>query len=804
MQQLKNTLEQKFKHLAYFAFDHSKKIVPIIIISVLALVANLYFIEFDVSTESFLSPKDEKRIAYDEYRDQFGKDSKIIIAIETEDIYNPSFLNQLHQIEQDLFAEVPYIDDIQSLVSARKTTGENDTLLVGDLFARFPITSEDVQGARDYIKNSTFFTNLIINEKGTITNIVITPLTYSSLGEETTQEVDEFSDFTDIGMSDENTQKRAYLTETENTQMIDAIRIVLAKYENISHRLVGMPLLTNTLIGEMIWTIVTFVCLLLFIIIVLLARFFKRKEGVILPIMTVGLSVASTVGIMSALRVPFMMLSGILPSFILSIGIGSSLHIVSLFFKQYDITKDKRESIAYAFGHSGLAIVLTSLTTIASLLSFAFSDIPPMGQLGIFASVGAFMALFMTLVLLPAMVAKLPIKPKEQQVVSHQRLDDFLQKIALFSIRNAKAIVLVGAVLVSLTLYLASLLEYKHDPIAWLPKDNEFRQNTNYIDKELKGSMNLEIVLDTNRENGLYQPEVLQAMELSIEQIYAIETDTYYVGKAISIVEILKEINQALHNNDHKYFTIPDEKNLIAQEFLLFENSGSSDLETLVDNRFSKTHISLKVPWIDTKDYKPFLQKIETIVNQNLQTHGQITITGMIPMLVQTVNSTIESTINSYVVAYGLITLMMIVLLGNVKLGLISMVPNVSPVLLGLSAMYLFQMNLDLFTILIGAIAIGLAVDDTIHFMHNFQRYHHETGDVDEAIVQTFLTTGRAMLITSLVLSLGFFVYLFSDMGNIFNFGAITGLVILTALVADFILTPAILKLSVADSKTKE
>jgi predicted RND superfamily exporter protein len=260
---------------------------------------------------------------------------------------------------------------------------------------------------------------------------------------------------------------------------------------------------------------------------------------------------------------------------------------------------------------------------------------------------------------------------------------------------------------------------------------------------------------------------------------------------------MLKEINRALNQNNNTSYTIPQNRDLIAQEFLLFENSGSDDLSEIVDSRFTKTRITIKMPWVDAVSYIPFLNKLQSILDDELSSYATNQITGTIPMMVRTVVASLNSTVDSYIISYGFITILMILLLGDIKLGLISMIPNITPVIVGLSAMLVFGMNLDMFTILIGAIAIGLAVDDTIHFMHNFKRYYHKSADVDKSIILTLTSTGRAMFMTTVILSLGFFIYMFSNMSNIFNFGAITGIVIIVALLADFILLPALLKVAV-------
>ena len=164
-------------------------------------------------------------------------------------------------------------------------------------------------------------------------------------------------------------------------------------------------------------------------------------------------------------------------------------------------------------------------------------------------------------------------------------------------------------------------------------------------------------------------------------------------------------------------------------------------------------------------------------------------------------SAAMSSSATSYVLAIVLITIMMLILIGNIKIGLVSMIPNIAPILVMTTVMVIFDMPLDMFTMLIGAIAIGLAVDDTVHFMHNFRRYEQQYNDVNKAVEMTLLTSGKAMIVTTIVLTFGFFVFMGASMSNIFNFGLLTGIAIIVALLADFFLVPALMKVMITDKK---
>ena len=221
-----------------------------------------------------------------------------------------------------------------------------------------------------------------------------------------------------------------------------------------------------------------------------------------------------------------------------------------------------------------------------------------------------------------------------------------------------------------------------------------------------------------------------------------------------------------------------------------------------MDSQFRLARITLKVPWQDALLYVPFIEDVAGRFNRVFSGRTleggeqmQVTATGIMSLFGRIIHAAMYSAAQSYGIALVVITLLMILLIGNLKLGFISMIPNLGPIFVVLGIMGWFGIRLDMFTMLIASIAIGIAVDDTIHFMYNFRRYYEQFGDVREAVRRTLQTAGRAMLTTSIVLALGFFIFVFSSMNNLFNFGILTGSAIVLALAADLLLAPALMRL---------
>jgi predicted RND superfamily exporter protein len=222
-----------------------------------------------------------------------------------------------------------------------------------------------------------------------------------------------------------------------------------------------------------------------------------------------------------------------------------------------------------------------------------------------------------------------------------------------------------------------------------------------------------------------------------------------------------------------------------------------------VDSQFQKTRLTIKTPWVDSVIFEKFIKEIVQLFEENFQDKASITVSGEIALMARTIPATLHSMTQSYVIAFAVIAVMMIILVGSLKVGLLSMIPNLLPILFVMGLIGLAGIPLSLNTLMIGSIAIGLVVDDTIHFMYNFRRYYMKTNDAYISVRETLLSTGRALLITTLILSAGFFCIMFGSLKNFAQFGFFTGLTIILALLADFLVAPALMVLMIRKNKIK-
>lgn len=761
-----------------------------------ALLSQLPKITVNTSLEGLLHDEDPVLKEYNAFRDQFGREELIVIAIKTKNVFDSRFLGKLRDLHRELDQNVPMIEKIDSLITARNTYGTGDELRVDELLEDWPETEEQFDEIKTRVLNTPMYKHTLISEDLSYATILIQTMQSSDSGKQKDDILGGFNDFSEKPTA---SKPKTYLTDEENSTIVKAVNQIAKKYDapDFNIHIAGSPAVTHALKMALFKDMTLFSIISSITISCFMFILFRRISGVFFPLIIVELSLLLTISIMAItgaiLKIPF----SILPSFILTVGVGDAIHILVLFYRNYDKSGDKKAAISHAIGHSGLAIILTSLTTAGGLLSFIAADIAPVADLGLYASIGVIIALIYTVILLPALISILPLKQKAftETAKGPSLMDTCLNKISHFAVEKPVLILSVGSLFLIIFIYGGTQIKFFHNVVQWFPEKDAIRVGTETIDNDLRGSISLEVVIDTMKENGIYDPEFLKKVDEITSELEKFEKGDMFVGKAWSLTTIIKEINRALNSNNQEFYFLPDRRNAIAQELLLFENSGSDDISDYTDTQFRKYRIIIKVPAIDAIQYSAFISYVDNLMKLEFPDY-QVKVTGMMAILFSTIKKLISSMVKSYAVALVVITILMILLIGNLKLGLLSMIPNLFPIIAMLGIMGLVGIPMDMFAVLVGSIAIGIIVDDTVHFMHNFKKNMELINDAKKAAVETIMTTGRAMLVTSLVLSTGFFTFMFSSMNNLFNFGLLTGITIIIALMADFLIAPSLMVLA--------
>jgi predicted RND superfamily exporter protein len=317
------------------------------------------------------------------------------------------------------------------------------------------------------------------------------------------------------------------------------------------------------------------------------------------------------------------------------------------------------------------------------------------------------------------------------------------------------------------------------------------------VDKEMMGAQNLEFIIDMNSIDALKEPEVLRVIDAF--QAHLVNAYPDSVVKTFSLADFVRDTNQVMHEGNPEYDRVPDDPRLAAQLLYLFDNANSRDRRNIVSDDYSKTHISAQLRNKGSFEYTIFFEQVQTDLDSFFEPLKkkypdlEVSVTGQLALMMELIDHISWAQIKSFAFALVIITVLLIFSLGSVQAGLISMIPNLLPAFFTFGLMGLLDIPLDTDTLIIAPLIIGIAVDDTIHFVAHYRDAWFELGDVEEALKSTISEVGQAVTFTTLILGIGFSMLAFSDYMGLAKTGIFGSLSIVVALSSDLLLLPAII-----------
>ncbi len=502
-------IEAAFASWARFVIRHRWWAVVIPLALTLYLLTWLPRLSIDNSTEGFLHKDDPRAVEYREFRDQFDRDDRIILALDPPDVFDPAFLERLRELHLALDSELPTVKSITSLFNARTTRGEADELIVEDLLEgmldEWPADPEHaLAGLRERVLANPLYVNALISEDSDLTVVTIEPFTYSALG---AGDEDVLAGFDEGGGREEEPE---LLTAKENDALMAAIRAVIEPRRSADFPIhVGGALaITDYINRTMGVDMAKFMGACVLIIMAILFVLFRRVSGTLLPMTVVILSVLSAIGVMIALGIPGSTAVQILPVFLLTVGICDAVHILAIVYQRLAAGDPREEAVVYAVGHSGLAVVMTSLTTAAGMMSFASAQMAPVAYLGVIAPIGVMLALAYTLLLLPAVLVIWPLRAPGEGGGRGlgEGLTRWLVGIGDYAGTHPKRVLVGAALIMAVSAAGATRVHFSHMALEWFQEDDAFRLAAEMLERELKGTMALEVVVATGAPGGIQDP----------------------------------------------------------------------------------------------------------------------------------------------------------------------------------------------------------------------------------------------------------------------------------------------------------
>jgi predicted RND superfamily exporter protein len=502
--------------------------------------------------------------------------------------------------------------------------------------------------------------------------------------------------------------------------------------------------------------------------------------------------------------------TNVLPAFLACVGVADSIHIQSVYRDARARGVDNREAIIHAVATTGPPILFTTMTTAAGLLSFRFASLQAIVDVGTFGALGVCAALLYSLVFLPIVLdfnrkSLLGVRSGARRADRLDRFLDFCNGLSRDRVtaggkrssRRRRLNLLASALLAAGGLVGASMLSVRHDPLTWFPPQTEIRQTYAEMDAHVGGTANVVLLIEALPGKTIKDRELLlrlERFEKRIEPYRLPGMQEPMVDNTTSVLDVVRESWRALNGGGDAFYELPDSQRGVVDMFTLFESASPDELKRLVTIDTARALMNIRVKWMDAWSYRPLTEAIQSEVEKGVGDRAKAKLTGTVFAFFSVVAALIGDLLRSFSTAFVAITIMMILLLRELKLGLISMLPNLLPIVVVMGMMGFADIRIDVSNMLIASIAIGIAVDDTIHFLHQFRIHYRLTGDVDAAIDHAFSHTGRAIAMTSLILVSGFCVMLAASMSNIQRFGSLVSLTIVLALFIDLIFAPALLR----------
>jgi len=737
------------------------------ILLIVGLSFGLSKLRFESDYKIFFSEDNPQLLAHQNNQDRYTKSDNItfVIAPKDEKVFTPSTLNSIIDLTDEAW-KIPYSSRVDSITNFQHTWVEQDDLIVDNLVsAPQDLSALKLEQLKNIALSEPLLVNYLISNKAHATAVA-------------------------VNLNFPDTQTEA---DKATTEVVDYSRNLRDKFEsdhpNLKIYLVGQTMV-NKSFNEMSTQDMTQLIPLMFIIIVVLLQLILRSFiGTFSTVVLIALSVLATEGFMGWIGYALNQVNVTCPVIILTLAVCDAVHIMNNYLFNVSEGVSRIDAMKESLSVNLKPIFLTSLTTAIGFLSMNFSDSPPFQELGTISAFGVMMAFLLSMTLFPALVLLLPQKSKQvQKSVKSATLSEI---IGAFSVRNHNPIfyglLITAIILVSFTFK----NELNDDTVGYFHKDVPFRQAADYTQENLTGFDQIAYSLDSKESNGINDPSYLKKVD-DFAQWYFSQPEVVHVS---SFTDVIKRLNQNMHNDDPEWHHIPKRRDLIAQYILLYEMSlpYGLDLNNQINSDKSSLLLRVRVKDQKAKELIALDERAQAWLKQNapelVAPGASVSI-----MFAHIGQRNIESMLTGSIIALILVTITLIISLRSIRYGLISLIPNAFPagIAFGLWGIFVGQVNLAVAVIF--AITLGIVVDDTVHFITKYlhAKDHHKF-DAKNAVMYSFKCVGKPIITTTLVLAAGFFVLAFSSFDVNSSMGLMVGITILIALVWDFLFLPALL-----------
>jgi predicted RND superfamily exporter protein len=751
----------------------------LIITAILVLVgatSGVRYLSFNYDTRVFFSEENPQLQALEELENTYNKISNVlfVVAPKNGDVFTPEALAAVEELTEKSW-RMPYSSRVNSITNFQHTRAEEDELVVEDLVPdAMSATEADLERMKRIALSEPQLVNSLVSPAGHVTGVNVNVL----LPGESIEEIPEVEAFV-LNLADE----------------------IRRKYSGIDLYLTG-GVMIDAAFGEAgpkdMTTLVPLMFLTLIIIAGIALRSFAGTFGTLAVIL---MSMSTGMGLAGWGRISITTASAIAPTIIGTLAVADSVHILVTMFQQLRLGSSKHEAVAESLRINLQPVFLTSATTAIGFLTMNFSDAPPFRDLGNIVAMGVMAAFVYSVLFLPALMAVLPLRIKARAEKTEYRNCD---RLASFVINRRKQ-VLWGTMAIIMVFAAGTLkIEFHDDWIKYFDESFDVRRATDFATANLNGYDSIEYSLDSGESGGIADPEYLAKME-DFSNWFRQQAKVIHVS---SITNTMKRLNKNMHGDDEFFYRIPDQRDLAAQYLLLYEMSlpFGFDLNNQINVDKSATRMIVTLRNATTAEVRETDEKARAWLKANspsMFTYGS----GLSVIWAHISERNINNMLGASFGALVLISVILMFALRSFKLGLLSLIPNLTPAIMAFGIWGMLMGRVGLGLSVIAAMTLGIVVDDTVHFMSKYLRARREHNmDAPGAVRYSFNTVGAAMWITTIALVAGFMILALSGFKMNADTGLMAALTITLALGLDFLFLPTLLMKveEKTDEKTKQ
>jgi predicted RND superfamily exporter protein len=711
------------------------------------------------NVDYFIVDDDPDFAYYEEIQSIFGGDEFFIIAFRQPDIFTEQSLQLLAGLTNEL-EDLSGVREVKSLANVDYVDGAQEYFDVRKFLETIPSSAEGLALLRHQALSTPLYLDNLISRDGRTAAIVVYPQEHPQ---------------------DQEFRKR----------LLESVREMLKKYEaaGVEFHLAGNTVTNVALSRGVQQDLAVFIPLTYLLVALVVLVTFASFRLMVLAMINITLCVGSTMGFMALTGIAMHNVTSVVPSLIMALALADAVHIFSrLDRKVLESHPDKKSALGHVLERVVMPCFLSTLTTAVGFISLATSNILPIREVAYAASMGMVFKFFFSFFLLPPLLLFCNPARIYRDRPGDRGLPGFLQALSRLVQKWHVRICLVFLLVILASAWFAGKVSVETNLIEYFKKDSPIRQDLDFVQENLSGVAILDISLRARDFDAFSKPEnllLLDAIQSFLHTLPGVDT-------TLSFGDYIKDMNKSFHAEDPSFYVIPRQKELIAQYLLLYD---SRDIDDYINRGLDHARILVRLSETSSARQAELIRTVQAFLD-DLQAEGlAIRITGNVVQQVNIIEALVESLIASLALAVGVIGLIMLLVLRSVKIGLLSLIPNLFPLLLIFGVMGLLGIPLDTSTALIAVIALGIAVDDTIHFLTEYNLYRKKQHSLPTSLELAIVNKGLAIVATSVILCIGFGVLVFSSFVPTIYFGLLSALVMLAALVGDLILLPAIMLL---------